>query len=426
MKEALISMTHKELTRLEIIQKVKDKRLTQFTASEHLGLSLRQIKQLCCRFQKEGPKGLISRKRQAIGNHRLPPELKQKVVELIWSKYPDFGPTLAQEKLLELDHIHLSIGSIRNLMIQNGIWEIAKIKRKTVHQMRERRTKFGELIQIDGSPHDWFEGRAPKCTLIVFIDDATGKLLYLQFGKAETTWAYLDGVKRTVLKEGIPLAYYSDKHGIFKVNRSGALSGDGLTQFGRIVKDLGIKSICANSPQAKGRVERANRILQDRLVKELRLNSISTIEEANAFIPSFIDKYNQRFAKTPKSMLNAHKELPENWDLARIFRLRETRYLSKNLIFQYKNTLYQIKTQRPTYALRKARVDVLENREGDVLVEYKNKSLLYTTFEERPIEAEVVGAKELNLKLDTLIKTRYKPSKNHPWKRGYPSMVVNL
>lgn len=289
--------------------------------------------------------------------------------------------------------------------------------------MRERRSKYGELIQIDGSPHAWLENRGPECALIVFIDDATSRLEYLKFEKAETTWAYAEGVKSTIQKNGLPLAYYSDKHNIFKVNRPDALSGNGLTQFGKMLKDLEITLICANSPQAKGRVERSNRVLQDRLVKELRLNSISTIEEANAFLPSFMKKYNQRFAKIPKSPLNAHRELPKGLDLGRIFRLRETRYLSKNLTFQYKNKLYQIKTTRPTYALRKARVDILENKNGDIVVEYKKQKLQYSIYEERPLQAEEIHSKELNSKLDNLLRKKYKPSKKHPWKRHYPSTV---
>jgi Homeodomain-like domain len=419
MNKELISMTSKELTRLEIIQKVKEKRLKQYQAAEYLNLSLVQVKRLYKQYKKEGAKGLVSKKRGSRGNHRLPDELKQKALDLIWDKYPDFGPTLAQEKLLELDHLKLSVGTIRNLMIQNSIWEVRKAKKKVIHQMRERRSKYGELIQIDGSPHDWFEGKSPKCSLIVFVDDATSKLIYLKFENAETTWAYLDGVKSTISKEGIPQAYYSDRHGIFKVNRPKALSGDGMTQFGRIIKDMGIKSICATTPQAKGRVERVNRVLQDRLVKELRLNAISTIEEANAFLPSFMEKYNQLFAKEPKSQLNAHKKIPQNWDLDLIFRLRESRYLSKNLTFQYNNKLYQIKTDRPTYALRKARVDVFENKEGNIIIEYKNQKLLYTIYEEHAFQGESVSSKELNYKLDNLFKKKHNPSKKHPWRSSY-------
>ena len=226
-------------------------------------------------------------------------------------------------------------------------------------------------------------------------------------------------MKSTISKEGIPQAYYSDRHGIFKVNRPKALSGDGMTQFGRIIKDMGIKSICATTPQAKGRVERVNRVLQDRLVKELRLNAISTIEEANAFLPSFMEKYNQRFAKEPKSQFNAHKKVPQNWDLDRNFRLHESRYLSKNLTFQYNNKLYQIKTDRPTYALRKARVDVFENKEGNIIIEYKNQKLLYTIYEEHAFQGEAVSSKELNYKLDNLFKKKHNPSKKHPWRSSY-------
>jgi hypothetical protein len=418
MKKEMLNMSQKELTRLEVIQKIDNKIVTQSKAAELLNLSLRQIKRLVKAYKTMGAKGLISKKRGMIGNHRLPEEIKRKAIEIIAAKYPDFGSTLAREKLLELDGIKLSLGTVRTLMIVNEFWRISYKKRKTIHQMRERRSRSGELVQIDGSPDDWFEGRDSKCTLIVFVDDATSKLLYLRFEKSETTWAYLNGIRRTITEYGLPIAYYSDKHSVFKINRDQSLSGKGVTQCGRALEELGIKLICANSPQAKGRVERANRTLQDRLKKELRLRSICSIEEANLFLPSFIASYNERFGKAPKNSINAHRELPKALDLDLIFRLKETRYLSKNLTFQYQNKLYQIKTDRPSYAMRKAQVNVLEDQSGSIIVEYKGKTLSYGIYEERPLQAEEIHSKELNDKVETLMKKKYKPTIKHPWKRG--------
>lgn len=418
MKEDILNMSQKELTRLEVMQQVDGKIITQSKAANMLKLSVRQIKRLRKAYKTMGAKGLISKKRGMSGNHRLPEEIKRKAIEIVAAKYPDFGPTLAREKLLELNGIKLSLGTVRTLMIRNEIWRVSYKKRKIIHQMRERRSKLGELIQIDGSPDDWFEGRDAKCTLIVFVDDATSKLMYLKFEKSETTWAYLNGIRNTLTEYGLPIAYYSDKHSVFKINRGQSLSGTGTTQCGRALRELGIDLICANSPQAKGRVERANRTLQDRLKKELRLRSICSIEEANLFLPSFIASYNERFGKAPKISINAHRELPKNLDLDLIFRLKETRYLSKNLTFQYKNKLYQIKTERPSYAMRQARVSVLEDQAGSIIVEHKGKPLSYVIYEERPLQAEEINSKDLNDTIDSLMKRKYKPTIRHPWKRG--------
>jgi hypothetical protein len=205
-----------------------------------------------------------------------------------------------------------------------------KIKKKRVFQLRERRAREGELIQGDGSPHDWFGDSGAKCSLLHCIDDATGKIKAALFAPSETVWAYFELMQMYLKSHGRPLAFYSDKHAVFKVNKSDALSGNGLTQFGRVMQKLDIKMIYANSPQAKGRIERSNRTLQDRLVKELRLNKISTIEEANAFLPAFIEDYNHRFAVVPKDPNNAHRPLLQEQNLDLSFTMQEFRQLSKN------------------------------------------------------------------------------------------------
>jgi len=249
--ERCISMSNKELSRLETMQRLHCKSLTQAEASEILGISIRQIKRLWKAYQKEGPKGLISKKRGAIGNHRLPMAVKEAALALILEKYNDFGPTLAHEKLIEIHHLQISVGSVRNLMISHSIWESKKIKRKRIFQLRERRSREGEMVQADGSEHAWFEDRGPRCTLLVFIDDATSRLKILRFVKAETVFDYYDATREYLQAHGRPIILYSDKHAVFRVNKEGALSGNGLTQFGRAMEELEIKIIYANSPQAK-------------------------------------------------------------------------------------------------------------------------------------------------------------------------------
>ncbi len=222
---------------------------------------------------------------------------RAQVARLIRTQYGDFGPTLAAEKLHERHEHRLSAETLRQWMIADGLWQPKSRKRARIHPRRPRRPCRGELVQIDGSPHDWFEGRGPRCTLIVFIDDAAGELMALRFAPAETTWAYMQTLQAYLNQHGRPVALYSDKHSIFRINHP-EHEGE-LTQFSRALKTLDIAPIHANTPQAKGRVERANQTLQDRLVKEMRLRAISDIDTANTFLPAFIEHYNQRFAVAP-------------------------------------------------------------------------------------------------------------------------------
>jgi len=291
--DKLLTMSTKELSRLEVMQRMKEKRLIQKEAATILGLSIRQIKRLWRKYQKEGAKGLISQRRGGASNNRIDAGVSQKALDLIKKKYADFGPTLAHEKLLEIHKIRISRESVRKIMITEGMWKPRRAKKSSVHQMRERRACLGELVQIDGSDHTWFEERGERCTLLVFIDDATGKLQELLFVPDETFFAYCEAARHYFERYGKPAAFYSDtpalaggarEHGVFRVNIPQQLGeGKGLTQFGRATlrEELDIQVICANSPQAKGRVERANQTLQDRLVKELRLRNISTMEAGN-------------------------------------------------------------------------------------------------------------------------------------------------
>lgn len=420
--KGVITMSNKELSRLEVMEKLHCRSLDQSQAADILGISIRQVKRLVRAFKTEGAKGLISKKRGVKSNHELPEEAKEKAIELISEKYGDFGPTLAHEKLTEVHGMKISVGSVRNLMISHSLWEAKKIKRKQIFQMRARRPREGEMIQADGSDHAWFEERGPKCTLLVFIDDATSALKELRFVKSESVFSYFDATRSYIENHGRPLAFYSDKHGVFRVNKNGALSGTGITQFGRAMKELDIKLIYANSPQAKGRVERSNRVLQDRLVKELRLRNISTIEEANAFLPTFIEDYNHRFAVIPQNPTNAHRPLLKTHDLEQIFTIKQERHLSKNLTLQHHNVIYQIVSDRQSYVLRSAKVIISENREGEIRIFYKNGELDYCIHHLQEKQGKVIEAKLLEAEWESVVKEpekkKYIPNRNHPWKRS--------
>lgn len=238
-----------------------------------------------------------------------------RILSLIRSDYPDFGPTLAAEKLAERHGIRVSSESLRQWMMAAGLWQ-SRTQRRQVHQPRLRREALGELIQIDGSEHRWFEDRGPACTLLVFIDDATGRLMLLRFVRSESTESYLAALADYLREHGLPVAFYSDKHSVFRVNRKEARSGHGMTQFGRALGELNVEILCANSSQAKGRVERADRTLQDQLVKELRLAGIGDIEAANAFLPGFIARHNLRFGHPPARSENLHR--PVNLPASRL------------------------------------------------------------------------------------------------------------
>jgi len=412
-------MSKKELTRLEVMQRLKAKRLRQREASQMLGISVRQVKRLYHNFLASGAKGLVSQKRGQASNHRLSAEVVQQARDLIYARYHDFGPTLAHEKLVEKHKLNISDESVRKLMIGEGLWKPKRARRVEVHQMRERRACFGELIQIDGSDHDWFEGRGPRSTLLVYIDDASGQLLELWFVEHESFFGYAQATRHYLERYGRPIAFYSDKHGIFRVNQNQDRgTSAGITQFGRALEELDIQIVCANSPQAKGRVERANQTLQDRLVKELRLEGISDRERANAYLETFRQDFNRRFAQPPRSRHDAHRPLLATDDLEHILSHQETRTLTKNLTLQYDRATYQIQTERPSYALRNAQVTVCQKANGEVTILYQNKPLAFSLFQSQPRQAREVTSKTIDAELHPPEKA-HKPAADHPWRRSY-------
>ena len=411
-----LRMSIKEAERLGVIKEFDKKLLTLRQASERLGLSAKQTRRIWKRYLGEGAKGLISRKRGQPSSNKISDKMKSNVMEIVRAKYPDFGPTQATEKLKERDGVVVSVETIRKWMIEEGLWKAKKKKERRVYHRRERRSRFGELVQGDGSPHDWFEGRGEKCTLVQFVDDATSTTTAAKFISVETTEGYLEILKEHLEKYGRPLSLYVDKHRIFRVCNEELKKGTGITHFGRVLKELDIELICAHSPQAKGRVERKNGVFQDRLIKEMRLEGISTIKEANKFLPEFLKRHNKQFGKEPLKEENAHRPLRRQDDLKRIFSRKDKRKLSKNLTFQHQGTLYMIETKTPN-RLKHAYVDVLWRGSSQIEVEYNGVKLNYKkwseTVDERP---KVLDSKEIEMKAIWMNKKIKKPGKFHPWK----------
>jgi len=415
MKEIAI-MSIKEAERLCVMKKLEEKRIGIKEASEELGVSERQIKRIRKRYLEMGEKGLISQKRGKESNRKTPKEMQTKILNLMKTDYLGFGPTLAKEKLEEREEIKVSGETLRKWLIEEGLWKSKKKKAGKVYQRRERRSRFGAMLQGDGAPHAWFEERGPKCSFLQFVDDATSKTTSARFVEAEGTEGYLEILKEHLLKYGRPLALYVDKHCTFRVNREEIKKGTGITHFGRVVKELGIELICAHSPQAKGRVERKHGVFQDRLVKEMRLLGISSIKEGNRFLPKFLEAMNQRFGVEPESPEDAHRELNKGINLDRLFARRETRKLSKNLTFQYRGILYLIQTKTPN-RLKHAKVEVLYREGKEIEVEYDGKKLSWKKWEERSYEQpQVIDSKKIEYMTENQEAKRKKPGKYHPWR----------
>jgi hypothetical protein len=322
---------------------------------------------------------------------------------------------LASETLAERNQIFISSETLRKWMIQEGLLKPKKKKESRVYQRRVRRSRFGELLQADGSPHAWFEERGEKCTLLQFVDDATGETTFARFEPTETEEGYLRILEGHINKYGRPLSFYSDKHSIFRVNKEELKKGTGITHFGKVLKELDIELICANSPQAKGRVERRNGVFQDRLIKMMRLDGINTMEEANAYLPIFLEKFNKQFKKIPANPEDAHRSLRPQDDLKRIFCRKEPRKLSKDLTFQYHGILYLVETKSPN-RLKHATIEVFSREGQEIEIEYKGTKLNCKKWAEQEYERpKVLTSKEIEINLWST-KRVHKPVKYHPWR----------
>ena len=404
MPEGYLSMSGEERDRSHVVRRTIEKSLGQREAAERLGISRRQFKRLVHAWKRHGDAGLISRQRGRAAHNRLAEATRLRIERLLRETYPDFGPTLAAEKLAERDGIVVSRETVRRIQTRLKLHKPKKRGEKRVFQLRDRRPRFGELVQIDGSPHDWFEGRGPRCTLIVFVDDATSRLIALRFAPAECAAAYLAALRDQVLTHGCPLAFYSDRHGIFRVNAKDAQSGDGKTEFGRVVERLDIGLINALTPQAKGRVERANQTLQDRLIKEMRLCNINSIEAAHAFLPGFILQYNEKFGVPPRDGTQAHRPWAKTEDeLDETLARREERVLTKALTFSSGGKKYCVKTAGPGTAMRGARVMLHHFADGRLRVYYKERPLAFTAYGTYPVPDPAEDEKTLDVRADAIV-----------------------
>jgi hypothetical protein len=352
-------------------EQVRNKYIKLITASEFLQLSYRQTKRLWKEYKISGAKGLVSKKRGSPSNRRISDEKRGEIAEIIASKYRDFKPQFATEMLQERHNIVFSSETIRKIMIEYKIWFPRKRKCK-VHQRRLRRLCVGELVLTDASDHLWFEDRGPRCHLYIIIDDATSEITNGYFELEETTRGYFAIFEMYFKEKGLPLSIYSDKRGVFKVNQGEKKS---LTQFGRAMKELGIDIIYAHSPEAKGRVERAFNTLQDRLIREMRLNNISTIEEGNAYFPIYLAKYNPKYSVAPASSHNAHLALKNNKPLKYILCNKYQRKVSKDLEVSFDNKIYQIQVNKRTLHLKKTKIDVIETMDGEIYLEHLGKKV---------------------------------------------------
>ena len=416
MQEETITMSNKEVEQITVYQQLETGILRQKDAATMLGISTRQVRNKLKSYRNKGAAALVSKKRGKRSNHAYADAIKNNVIDIIRTKYKDFGPTLACEYLLARHQLKYSKETIRSWMIAAGLWKLKKEKHKAVHQPRLRRACFGELVQIDGSPHAWFEDRGEYCCLITFIDDATSKIVLARFFPAETTFAYMSMMGEYIKKYGKPAELYSDKHGIFRINAVEAKSGTGFTQFGRAMKELGITVHHASCAPAKGRVERSNLTQQDRLVKWLRIEGISDPETANKHIDRYMEEqHNAKFAVAPRNTEDLHTAVADLENLKIILTLQEMRSVSKNITLQYKNKTYAIQVPDKGNRLRQAKVTVCEAQSGEITLLHNNKSLSYKVYDKNQHYSEPVTAKELPMPLKVI--NNYKPALNHPWRK---------
>jgi hypothetical protein len=390
-------MSERDLQRIQVLSEVTNRGRTVASAAVVLALSTRQVHRLLKAYRLGGGGAIAHKARGRPSNNKIADGVRDSAIDLIRRAYADFGPTLAAEMLAERHGLEVSRETLRGWMIEAGLW-LSRKQRRRFHQPRLRREALGELVQIDGSEHRWFEDRADPCTLLVFIDDATGRLMQLRFVPSESAFTYFEALQGYLETHGCPVAFYSDRHSIFRVPRKDAKGGQGMTQFGRALAELNIEILCASSSQAKGRVERVNRTLQDRLVKELRMAEISDIEAGNAFLPGFMARFNARFAVVPARPDDLHRPLNIPPDRLRmILCRREQRYVGQQLTLSYDRLRIMLERNEVTIGLAGKYVDTYAFANGGLEVRWHGLSLPYRAFDkdQRVSHAAIVENKRL-------------------------------
>lgn len=409
--EDILVMRSEELRKLDVVRKINEGVIKQRAGADLLGLSARQVRRLQRQVQKHGDKGIIHGNRGKKSPKKIGEKIKQRILDLRREKYTDFRPTFMSEKLFEEEKIQISKESLRNILIQAGEWQV-KVKKKKHRKWRERKACFGEMLQFDGSHHRWLEDRGPEMVLMKFVDDATSRS-YGRFYEYEGTIPAMDITIRYIRKNGIPRQIYADKHTTYRAFRAATIEEqlrgeEPESAYQHAVKRIGIKMTNANSPQAKGRVERNFGVDQDRLVKELRLAKICTMEEANVFIEGYWVKYNRKFSVKPMSDEDMHMQIPGGIQLRKVFRNREERTVRNDNTVQYESNLYQIESGRQLYG-EKVQVEI--DLKGKMYITHRNNELDYIK-----IDPEKIRKPEK--KVVKHVKKRI-PARNHPWRNGF-------
>ena len=417
MAQEIISMSSKELSRYETINKLIDNQINGTDAAKQLSVTVRHIRRLKSKVKQFGVIGLIHRSRGKISNRRIDQNIIAKAKLFLKKWYADFKPTFAGEKLEERHSIALGREKVRQIMIEEKLWKPKSKKlNKGYRTWRPRREYYGEMQQFDGSYHRWFEDRAGECCLLAAIDDATGQITQAEFVRHEGVRPAFAFWQEYVKTKGKPVSIYLDRHSTYKINHTSLFDDPNvLTQFERAMRDLGVQVIHAHSPQAKGRIEKLFGTLQDRLIKELRLENIRTIEKANRFLAdTFITTFNQKFAVLPVKKENLHRQLTtiDTIALSKIFSVQNVRTVNNDFTISFKGQWFQLAETQPTLVLRKSTVVVEEHLNQKICISLKNKYLDYTILPERPkkvIKMYVTGL--------TRQKQIWKPGANHPWKK---------
>jgi transposase len=408
-------MSIKERERLKVFSRVEAGELKLVDAAGILGMSYRQSQRIMARYRHEGDEGIVHRARGRPSNRGVGKERREAVLGRYSERYGDFGPTLAAEKLLpegyEVDH-----ETLRRWLIEAGKWK--KRRKRSAHRSwRARKEHFGEMVQMDGSDHDWFEGRSGKCCLVNMKDDASSRKLAI-FSQAETTEAAMRVLWGWIEKHGIPISLYVDKSTVYVVDekareRARDEGREALTQFGRVCKKLGIRIITANSPQAKGRIERGHRVCQDRLVKQMRLDQISTIEEANQLLENgFLDELNERFSVRPAQETDYHR-LADGLDLAAIFCIEEERSVTPDWMVRFENRFFQLVPLCKNESGRGRKVKVQRRLDSSLHFQFGERYLEYSELPERP---QPKPAKKKNRRPSPTIMEKYVPRPDHSWR----------
>ena len=426
--EEQLTMRTREIDRLKVIHDIFENRITWKQAAEQVCVTERQIGRICARVRIEGNKGMIHGLGGKPSHHQLQEGVLDRALRIVQEKYADFGPTFANEKLRGKHGIMLSVNTLRSGMILEGLWKPIR-GGKRHRAWRERRFCLGELVQLDGSEHAWFEDRGKICALVIYIDDATSEILWGEFIPVEDTLSLMGSTKRYLEGHGRPVAFYVDKDSVYKVNRApGAeeeLQGESeaLTQFRRAMNELGIDMIYAQSPQAKGRVERSFRTHQDRLVKELRLAGISTMPEGNEFLwKSYIPNHNRRYSVEPANEMDAHRALLKGQDLLKILSIREPRVVAQDFTVRWKNEYFQIEKEQLVRVRPKVEVKIEQRIDGTVHLRFQDQYLNFKRLEKRPYRAYHEGRTVKDL--CDRVQRPQAPAMSHPWKaRSYQRML---